>query len=78
MRRIDRLTGSRMTPESFDGWTSEGLGIALRMTSGDLARNPHRGRWLMVGIGVAVLLGCLVIGGLALIASRWLQARSRD
>ncbi len=69
---------SRVTPEQFDGWTAEGLGIALRMKSGDLARHPHRGKWLLVGIGVAVLLGCLVLGGVALFASRRLQARSRD
>lgn len=70
--------GCRATPEPFDGWTAEGLGIALRMKSGDLARNPRRGKWLLIGIGVAVLLGCLIVGGVALVALRRLQARSRD
>lgn len=66
-----------MTPEPFDGWTPEGLGIALRMTKGDLAPAPRR-RWQrVIGIGIAALFGCLAVSALALLAWHWLGKRIR-
>ena len=65
--------------DAASGWTSEGLGIAIRMRHGDLApasRAPYFLRWAAVFLGVSLLVVLASIAGW--LAWRALARRSQE